>query len=171
MIPIHLIHLLSVTCFCLSDCWRITTCNLCTFLIKTTWGHSVFMSWMMEIGLSATVAHLCWQGGSGGDRHTEMMEGGSNGGKASLPSPQRETVTRRCCKNMQCLQCFLLAASPQSSLPFQMWLLFPSFPSGLLADSPSCFLADLQALPLTLCQANSWQPLWTVICSGGWAAR
>lgn len=72
---------------------------------------------------------------------------------------------------MQCLQCFFLAALQPSSLPFQMWLLFPSVPSGSLADSPSCFLADLQSLPLTLCQANGWQPLWTVICFGGRAAR
>lgn len=82
-----------------------------------------------------------------------MMEG------ESIPFPQRETVTRRCCKNMQCLQCFLLAALQPSSLPFQMWLLFPSFLSGSLADSASCFLADSQLLSLTLCQANGWRPL------------
>lgn len=47
---------------------------------------------------------------------------------------------------------------------------FLLFPAGTLADSPSCFLADSQSLPLTLCQANGWQPLWTVICFAGRAA-
>lgn len=101
-----------------------TVCNLCTFLIKTIWGHSVFMSSMMEIGLSDTIAHLCWQGGRGEDDGKD----GALVGRRGYLVPQRETATRRFCKNMQRLQCFLLAASQPSSLPFQMWLLFPSFP-------------------------------------------
>lgn len=42
------------------------------------------MSWMMEIGLSDTIAHLCWQG----EGEAKMMEGrgrGSCGGEASVP--------------------------------------------------------------------------------------
>lgn len=104
-----------------------TVCNLCTFLIKTTWGHSVFMSWMMEIGLSDTITHLCWQGGRGEEDGRE----GSSVGRRVYLFPQRETATRSFCKNMQRLQCFLLAALQPSSLPFQMWLLLPFFPRGL----------------------------------------
>lgn len=89
------------------------------------------MSWMMKIGLSVTIAQ------ARRERWAQRLRwwGGSYGANERIPFPQRESVTRKCCKNTQGFQCFLLAASQPRSLPFQMWLLFHSFPVGFCWQS------------------------------------
>lgn len=68
-----------------------------------------------------------WGGGQDDGREGER---GAAAARGVYLSPWRGTATRRFWENMQRLRCFLLAASPASSLPFQMRLLFSSSPHG-----------------------------------------
>lgn len=124
------------------------------------------MSWMMEIGLSDTIAHLCWQGGErprwwkgeGGG----MGELWRRGECTSLPwEGQRQEDSEKTCN---AFDVFSWLPRLRAHYPSKCGCCSPLSPMGPLADSPSCFLADSQSLPLTLCQANGWWPLWPVIC-------
>lgn len=93
---------------------QITVSNLCPSLIKITWAHSVFRN--DEIRPFKHCSTSLRARGEGTE--VDSDDRGSDSGKASMPFPWRETVTRRCHKNMQCFQCFLLDALP-AHYPFK----------------------------------------------------